>query len=127
MTQAARSHRPTALVVEDEALISLSLEDVLAAQGYRVLTATTCDEALRHLDGEDIDMALIDYWLRTQRADDVAIALRDRGIPFAICTGALPDEVLERFPETVVLGKPFEPGALETIATRLLGSTPAFA
>jgi DNA-binding response OmpR family regulator len=66
------SRRPTALVVEDEALISLALEETLTDEGYRVLTARTCDEALAAIAAEPVNMVLLDYWLETQSADEVA-------------------------------------------------------
>jgi DNA-binding response OmpR family regulator len=120
------SRRPTALVVEDEALISLALEETLTDEGYRVLTARTCNEALAAIAAEPVSIALLDYWLETQSADEVAAELKDRGIPFAICTGSMADDMKERFPETIILGKPFAPGALEAVmqSLREAGSAP---
>jgi CheY-like chemotaxis protein len=110
---------PTALVVEDEALISLALEETLVEGGYRVLTARTCEEALARIEADPIDIALLDYWLETQSADGVAAALKARDIPFAICTGSMPDEMTRRFPGTIILGKPFAPGDIEAVTETL--------
>ena len=113
--------RPTALVVEDEALISLSLEEMLADEGYRVVTARTVDQALARIKAEPITIALVDYWLETEGAEPVVAALEARGTPFAICTGSMPEDVLQRQPGAIVIGKPFEPGALEALTRRLAG------
>jgi CheY-like chemotaxis protein len=110
---------PTALVVEDEALISLALEETLVDAGFQVLTARTRDDALARIAAGPIDIALLDYWLETQNADDVAAALKARDIPFAICTGSMPDEMKQRFPGTIILAKPFAPGAIETVTETL--------
>jgi DNA-binding NtrC family response regulator len=115
------SKRPTALVVEDEALISLSLEEMLSDEGYRVVTARTVDQALATIRSEPITIALVDYWLETQGAEPVVAELEARGTPFAICTGSMPEDVLRRLPGTIVIGKPFEPGALEALTRRLAG------
>ena len=114
--------RPTALVVEDEALISLSLEEMLVDEGFRVLTARTVEQALAKIRAEPITIALVDYWLQTQDAEAVVAELEALGTPFAICTGSMPEEVMQRLPGRIVIGKPFEPGALEALTRRLAGA-----
>ena len=68
------------LIVEDEALVGLVLETALRLAGHRVLgPAFTADEALRLVDAERPELALVDINLQGDR-DGVASAraLRDR-------------------------------------------------
>ena len=49
------SHRPLILVLEDEAAISILLEDELKAAGYRVAGPfATCASALQSLDSQTL-------------------------------------------------------------------------
>jgi CheY-like chemotaxis protein len=58
------SRGPLVLVVEDEFLIAMDLERTLERHGYRVLgPAATVDAALRLLDGEAPDVALLDVMI----------------------------------------------------------------
>ena len=49
--------------------------------------AATVEQAIALIDSEVIDMALLDVWLRDQRSDPVAEALRQRGVPYVLATG----------------------------------------
>jgi CheY-like chemotaxis protein len=107
-TRGSPSRDPLVLVVEDEALIAMDLERLLGRHGYRVLgPAATVAGALRLLDGEAPDVALLDVNLRGEMVTPVAEALRARGIPFVLASaydGAqLTAEVLAGAPD---VGKP---------------------
>ena len=81
------SRGPLVLVVEDEVLIAMDLERTLRLHGYRVLgPATTVGAALRLLDGEAPDAALLDVNLRGEMVTPVAEALRERGVPFVLAS-----------------------------------------
>ena len=102
------SHGPLVLVVEDEVLIAMDLERTLRRHGYRVLgPATTVAAALRLLDGEAPDVALLDVNLRGELVTPVAEALRARGVPFVLASAydaaRLTAEVLTGAPN---VGKP---------------------
>ena len=78
---------PLVLVVEDEVLIAMDLERTLGRHGYRVLgPATTAAAALRLLDGEAPDVALLDVNLRGEPVTPVAEVLRARGVPFVLAS-----------------------------------------
>lgn len=78
-----------ALVVEDEALIALSLEDGLNDAGWTVLGPfSACADALASLDGALPDVAILDAVLRDGPCLELARELRARGIPFIIHSGA---------------------------------------
>jgi CheY-like chemotaxis protein len=68
------------LVVEDQFLIAMDLQHLLEQHGWRVLgPALAVEEALRLLDGETPDVALLDVNLRGATVIPVAEALRARG------------------------------------------------
>lgn len=106
MTGAAslRGHR--VLVVEDEALVSLMLADVLEAAGAVVIgPAGTTTEALALLEQEPVDCAVLDIQLIDGTALPVAEALATRGIRFVIATGS--DGIPEGYNGAPVLHKVF--------------------
>ena len=75
------------LVVEDEFLIAMDLECLLRQHGFRVLgPAATVAAALRLLDGEVPDVALLDVNLRGEKVTPVAEVLRVRGVPFVLAS-----------------------------------------
>lgn len=76
------------LVVENEFLIALDLEQLLERHGWRVLgPAASVAEALRLLDGEVPDVALLDITLKDgETVVPVAEALRARAVPFVLAS-----------------------------------------
>ena len=98
-----------AFVVEDEALVLLTLEDMLADLGCEVVVSTQhVDEALRLAVDAAVDVALLDVNVGGTRIDPVAQVLAARGVPIVFVTGyetpSLPDGI---GPSTRV-GKPFQ-------------------
>jgi DNA-binding response OmpR family regulator len=76
------------LVVEDEAMLSLSLEDMLRDLGCVVAgTAAKLDDAMQMARTTDFDVALLDVNLGGKRVDPVAEAIRERGTPIVFITG----------------------------------------
>ncbi len=112
--------RARVLLVEDEALIAMLLEDMLADLGCDIVaTAAELGEVVALAQTEAIDIAIIDINLRGVAAYPVAQALRERGIPFAFVTGygaAGSDPAHQDVP---VLQKPFRGEHLESIVQRL--------
>ncbi len=81
-----RGHR--VLIVEDEMLVAMELESLLAEHGCDVVgPAPTVQRALALLDGEPPDAAILDLNLAGHTAVPVAAALNARGIPFLLATG----------------------------------------
>ena len=75
------------LVVEDEFLIAMDLELLLQEHGWRVLgPAATVAEALRLLQGETPDVALLDINLQGELVTPVAEELRARSVPFVLAS-----------------------------------------
>ncbi len=83
------------LIVEDEALIALSLEEMAKDAGCEVVgPASNVDEALSIIENQPIELALLDFNLGGETSLPVAHALRSRGVPFTFLTGYnfLPEE-----------------------------------
>jgi len=116
-----RAGPPKVLIVEDETLIAMMAEDMLTDLGYEVLgPATRLQRALEMAREESFDVALLDVNLAGEQSFPVALALRQRGIPFIFATGYGPKGLDERFRGEIALQKPFEMHQLErAIATAL--------
>jgi CheY-like chemotaxis protein len=109
------------LLVEDEALVSLLIQETLTDLGCEIVgPATTVAAAIAVLDAKHIDVALVDLALKGELCLPVADALVDKGIPFAFVTG-YGAEMLRgtRHAEAPVLSKPFTLAALTNFVRQL--------
>ena len=77
------------LVVEDEMIIAMLLEDMLADLGCEVIgVASRVAMALAMIEnGTPFDAAVLDVNLNGEKSYPVAAALAARGVPFAFSTG----------------------------------------
>lgn len=76
------------LVVEDEALIAAMVEDMLVELGATVVgPASSIDQALELVHSDDIDAAVLDVNIRSERVDPIAEILRLRSVPIVFATG----------------------------------------
>jgi CheY-like chemotaxis protein len=107
-------------IVEDEAMVSLLLEDMLAEFGCTVVAvAATLSDALARAElTPEIDAAILDVHLGGETIYPVADLLRRRGVPFVFSTGYGPADLRQRYPESRLLNKPYTPEAL----ARVLGA-----
>ena len=106
------------LVVEDEALVSIMLADLLAKSGCVVIgPAATAQSALNLIEQESIDCAVLDIKLVDGTSLPVAEALAARGIRFVLATGYTPEAIDRAYNGAPVLQKVFTPDEfIETIA-----------
>lgn len=76
------------LIVEDEYLIATSTAATLRAGGCTIvgIVATVAD-ALRQIEEQECDAAVLDANLNGLSAEPVAQALQQRGIPFVVASG----------------------------------------
>jgi CheY-like chemotaxis protein len=98
------------LIVEDEALVAMLLEDMLADAGHALaFTAGALAEALGYIGGhaDDFDFAIIDVNLGGQASFPIAEALAAAGKPFAFSTGYGPGSLPPAWRDRPVLSKPF--------------------
>jgi DNA-binding response OmpR family regulator len=106
------------LLVEDEPMISFNLQLELEDEGARVLTASSCEEALAVLQTSIPDAAVLDFWLADRDCTDVASALHERGIPFILASGADPCDQLDSL-AAATLAKPFTGASLVEALARI--------
>jgi CheY-like chemotaxis protein len=112
------------LVVEDELMIRMLLEDMLAELGCTIAAeATHIKDALEAVRNADFDVAILDVNLGGEPISPVADALAARGTPFVFATGygerALPESHRER----PTLKKPFQLEHLKHTLETALGAT----
>ena len=109
MNDAAPPARLRLLVLEDEALVSMLIEDQLIELGFVVVgPAATVKQALALCAMEPVDGALLDVNLGGgQRSDPVADYLERQNVPFLFVTGYGPAGLDPRFADRAVLQKPF--------------------
>lgn len=102
-----------AFIVEDEALVLMTLEDMLADFGCRVVaSARHVDEALRLARDIAVDVALLDVNVSGVRIDPVAELLAVRGIPIVFVTGYEAPSLPQGIARSVRVGKPFQAAEL---------------
>ena len=109
------------LVVEDEMLVSMLLEDMLADLGCEVVgPATKVDDALALLDVQEIDLAILDVNLNGTESYRVADALAARGVPFIFATGYGGEGLRDNYRHVPVMQKPYQQRDLETLLSKAL-------
>jgi PAS domain S-box-containing protein len=102
------------LIVEDEALVAMVLEDQLADLGISVAaTCASVPDAMRAIEANAPQAAILDVNLRGQLVYPVADRLLDCGIPFVFVTGYGRESIDRRYAFIRVLEKPVERQALE--------------
>lgn len=78
------------LVVEDEAAVALELALLLQSLGCRVLgPAFTVQDALKMIEAERPDAALLDVNVGGELVTPVAEALKERNVPFGLLTASV--------------------------------------
>jgi CheY-like chemotaxis protein len=97
------------LVVEDEPMIRLLLDDMLAGLGYSMAAeAGKLDEALALAKQGAFDVAILDINLDGQPITPVVDVLVARGVPFVFVTGYARRGLPEAHSDIPLLQKPFQ-------------------
>lgn len=100
-------------VVEDEPLLRLELEDILADLGHDLAGSVgKLDEALALAATVDCDVAILDVNLGRERVDPVADLLKARLIPVLFTTGYGDAGRPINHPGAPLLEKPYQSAAL---------------
>ena len=111
------------VVVEDETLVAMLLEDMLADLGCDVLwTAHRVGNALERLAQSTPAAAVLDVNIAGDEVYPVAAALADRRIPFVFATGYGARGLHEPWSVRPIVQKPFQ---LEQLARGLLAALDA--
>ncbi|MBZ9794364.1 response regulator [Mesorhizobium sp. ES1-4] len=107
------SDRPSILVVEDEWLIAEDVASRLRVAGYPVVgPVSSVAAALRLVEADKVDMALLDIQLNGETSLPVARILLDRGTPFAFVTGFGNRDVPAPFRNCKFVSKPASEAAI---------------
>jgi DNA-binding response OmpR family regulator len=114
------------LLLDDDAIVGIAVEDELVDAGYRVAGPfATCKEALRWLESETPDVAILDAMLREGDCRELALELTAREVPFIVYSGAPQrDGAVSEFGEAVWLEKPASSAMLLAALARLPHHTP---
>ena len=100
------------LIVEDEIVVALFLEDLLAEFGYEVAGIVShLDDAMGRPN--DYDIAVLDVHLNGRNVFDFADRLAARGTPFVFATGYGARGIPDRHCARPVLQKPLRPDELK--------------
>jgi CheY-like chemotaxis protein len=114
---------PRVLVVEDEYLIRMLLEDMLADLGYEIAGAVgTIAEASDIAANANFDLAVLDVNLDGQEIYPVADILAKRGLPFVFVSGYGESSLPDPYRGRPCLQKPFQAEALKTTLAKLLAT-----
>ncbi len=96
------------LVLDDEPIILMDLEFTLSDAGMTALTASSAARALKAIEGQVPDVAVLDVNLgHDKTCEPVADKLRELNVPFILHTGDLDrhGEVVTKF-EAPIVAKP---------------------
>jgi CheY-like chemotaxis protein len=111
------------LIVEDELMIRMLLQDMLADLGCKLAgEAGRIEEALTLAKQTEFDVAILDVNLNGQPISPVVDILIERGLPFVFATGYGQRGVPEAYRQTPTLQKPFQ---AEALAQAIKAATPA--
>lgn len=118
------SGAPRVLIVEDDVMIRMLIEDMLAELGFAVAAeATKLHEALAAVGSTDIDVAILDVNLSGETTGPVAEALAARGTPFVFATGYGEHTLPEQFRDRPLLKKPFQIDGLKRMLDAALANS----
>jgi CheY-like chemotaxis protein len=112
------------LLVEDEALVALTVRDMLFAMGAKsVEVATNAAEGVAAACERRFDAAVLDVNLEGETSDDVAHELETRGVPVVYATGYGRSAV--HTAAGPVIGKPYTEETLASALAKAAARTPS--
>lgn len=119
LEQSKKTDSSTILLIEDDHLQVEFLEHGLKSQGFRVLSATTCDGGFRLARSETPDIILLDVLLPDGSGLDLCHRMADDertcNIPVIIVSGVDEDDIVKHCRSAgsyFFLKKPYDPNAL---------------
>jgi two-component SAPR family response regulator len=109
------------MIVEDEALIAMTVAQCVASYGYEVVGPFgQVSQALSSLREELVDAAVLDVQLDREIVFPLAVELAARKIPFAFLTAHQAQAFPEQFKRTHRLSKPFRQAELKRALSQLI-------
>ena len=102
------------LLVEDEAIIAMTAEDMLDQLGcVTIASCSTLADAIAAASRGGFDVALLDINLNGLDSMPVAAQLKEAGVPFVFTTGYGATGRDSRYDEVPLVTKPYQLGDLE--------------
>ena len=109
------------LVIEDEMLILMMIEDMLADLGCEsVAVASKVGPAISLIEGQEFDTAMLDMNLNGIESYPIADALAARDVPYFFSTGNSLTDMKDGYRDQDVLKKPFTFEQLSDMLSRSL-------
>ena len=116
IASAADADARRVLLVEDEAIVGMMMKDLLIDLGFEVVGPFgRVSEAIRVIDREQLQAAVLDVNLRGEMIYGLADELAGRGVPFIFVTGYGAETIDARFANVPVLQKPVDNVALQRV------------
>ncbi len=113
------------LVVEDEPLIAFDVADHLRDAGFEVVgPAASVSAALRLIESQGCDLAVLDVNLGRETAAPIAEVLNTKSLPFIALSGYSSDQLPEIFQRAPLLTKPVDSKKLVSVLRRCLDRRP---
>ena len=113
-----------AMICEDDALIRMTLVDMVEDLGFRVREAGDAETALATPVDEPIDLLITDVRMGGMGGEELARRLRERrpGLPIVFSTGDPSFSAFPGDPRVAVLGKPFTEAMLDAAVKKVLAA-----
>lgn len=109
------------LLIEDEAIIAMMAEDMLADLGCEVVALeTNLAPALARAERDGFDVALLDMNLNGEDSSPIAVRLREAGRPFVFTTGYGDAGRPDGFEQVPLVCKPYRASDLGDAIGRVL-------
>ena len=104
------------LVVEDEMIVAMFVEDVLADLGYETAgIVSRMEDGIARAADKDFDLAILDVHLNGKEVFPLADALTANKVPVIFATGYGARGLPDRYRGFPVLQKPFQPEDLAKV------------
>lgn len=109
------------LVVEDNALLSMMLQDMLRDIGCTITgAASDMAQAMAMAQGLELDFAILDLNIEGDVSYAIADVLAARGVPCLFATGYAPTSLPGRFQSAAIIAKPFLAEELSLVMSQVL-------
>ncbi len=108
------------LVVDDEKLISWSVQKLLLKRGHDVEVCHRISDALERVRDESFDLVLSDYVMPDGKGDVLIQAVRNKKdqTKFIMMSGAIPAPLVEQLGADAYIEKPFVMAELQAVIDR---------
>jgi DNA-binding response OmpR family regulator len=109
------------MIVEDDILLALDLADALRGAGHEIIGPfSSVDAALKGVNADRPQIAILDIDLNGHLSFPVADALARKNVPFLWLSASSPEIVPERYRVQPFLSKPFATHGILRVMANLL-------